>query len=202
MTDHNVSDHHLTLDDVAEPRAYEREREAYRSGVIAMKKRRRVGIGPVMTLVFENRETMRFQVQEMARAERLMTDAAIQHELDTYNALIPARGELSATVFLELTDEWQMREWLPRLVGIETALELRLADGIAVANLVDAGHAAQLTRPETTAAVHYIRWALTPAEVDAFAAGGARIASTHHAYPHDTVVSDEVHAELLADLRG
>ena len=84
-----------------------------------LKQRRRVGVGPHVTLVFENRDTMRFQVQEMARVERIFTDQGIQEELDVYNPLIPEPGQLCATLFLELTTEEQMREWLPKLVGIE-----------------------------------------------------------------------------------
>ena len=81
----------LTLDDIADQRAYERERDEFRRQVIAAKKLRRVTIGPVVTLTFESRLTMRFQVQEMARAERMVTDEQIQHELDVYNRLLPAR---------------------------------------------------------------------------------------------------------------
>ena len=103
-------------------RAYERVREDYRAKIIARKRDRRVALGPVMTLVFECFDTVRFQVQEMARAEKIITDEAIQVELDIYNRLLPAPGELSATVFIELTSDEALREWLPRLVGIERRL--------------------------------------------------------------------------------
>ena len=69
-----------------------------------MKKRRRIALGDLLTIVFENTDTMRFQVQEMARAERMLTDDAIAHEVETYNELIPDAGELSGTLFIELTD--------------------------------------------------------------------------------------------------
>ena len=72
---------------------------------------------------------MRFQVQEMARAERMTTDEQIQHELDVYNRLLPGPGELSATLFLELTTEEELRTWLPRLVGIERSVVLEIGDG-------------------------------------------------------------------------
>ena len=88
----------LTLEDITDLRAYERERDGFRRAVIAEKKARPVLIGPVVTLTFESRTTVRFQVQEMARAERLTTDAQVQHELDVYNRLLPAPGELSATL--------------------------------------------------------------------------------------------------------
>ena len=71
--------------------------------------------------MFENTDTMRFQVQEMARAERMLSDDAIDHEIATYNALIPEPGELSATLFIELSPTRQLREWLPKLVGIQHA---------------------------------------------------------------------------------
>ena len=116
----------LTLEDIADQRAYERERDEFRSNVIAAKKLRRVSVGPVVTLVFESRLTIRFQVQEMARAEKMVTDEQIQHELDVYNRLLPTPGELSATLFIELTSEEELRTWLPRLVGIESACQIRI----------------------------------------------------------------------------
>ena len=82
----------LTLDDIAEPRAYERQRAALRDDVIAAKRVRRLALGPVVALVFENALTVRFQVQEMARAERMLTDAQIQAELDTTTPSSPSRG--------------------------------------------------------------------------------------------------------------
>ena len=113
----------LTLGDIADARAYERERDAFRQRVIELKRRRRVHVGTLVTFVFENRDTIRFQIQEMARAEKILSDEAIQHEIDTYNALIPDPGQLSATVFLELRSKMELLEWLPKLVGIERSVE-------------------------------------------------------------------------------
>jgi hypothetical protein len=192
----------LTLDDIADARAYERVREAFRASIIELKKKRRVHVGPVATLLFENRDTIRFQVQEMVRAERILTDEGVQHELDTYNPLIPEPGHLSATLFLELTDEWQLREWLPRLVGIERHVVLRLSGGGEVRCTVEEAHEAMLTREEVTASVHYVRFELTPSEVEAFAAGPVKVAFDHFQYEHEATLSDDGHAELLRDLRG
>src|SRR3982751_1121738 len=114
----------LTLDDIVDLRAYERERDEFRQHIIDLKKRRRVGVGPIVTLVFENRDTIRFQIQEMARAERMLRDDQIQTELDVYNPLIPEAGELSATLFVELTSKDELMQWLPKLVGIERSVEL------------------------------------------------------------------------------
>ena len=112
----------LTLGDIADVRAYERERDAFRQRVIELKRRRRVHVGTLVTFVFENRDTIRFQIQEMARVEKLATDAEIQGELDIYNPMIPERGQLCATMFIELTSDAQVHEWLPKLAGIERSV--------------------------------------------------------------------------------
>jgi hypothetical protein len=191
----------LTLDDIADARAYERERDEFRRRVIALKKKRRIAVGPFVTLVFENRDTIRFQIQEMARVEKLYSDEAILHELDTYNPLIPDPGALSATLFVELTSKDDLMEWLPKLVGIETAVELRLgATGDVVRDEVDEEHAEQLTREDVTASVHYVRFRLTPAQVDAFSSGPVELAIVHPNYEHVTALSDDTRAELAGDL--
>jgi hypothetical protein len=190
----------LSLDDISDLRAYERERLEFRRTVIALKKRRRVGLGPVITLVFENSRTVRFQIQEMARIEKLISDEAIETELRIYNPLIPEPGQVCATLFVELTKDDAMREWLPKLVGIESAVGLRLSGGEVVPAVVDEDHAKQLTRDEITASVHYVRWELTPAQVEAFASGPVTLVSSHAAYPAETTLSEAAHAELLADL--
>lgn len=195
----------LTLADIADLRAYEREREEFRARIIALKKVRRVGVGPVLTLVFENRDTIRFQVQEMARAERMLTDEQIQTELDIYNPLIPEPGRLAATLFVELTSKDEMVEWLPKLVGIERAIEIRIGEGATaqvVPCVVDPQHDAQLTREEITASVHYVHFALTTAQIEAFAQQRVTLAATHPAYAHATPLADDTRKSLLHDLRG
>jgi hypothetical protein len=192
----------LTLADVLDLRAYERVREEYRARVIARKRLRRVALGPIMTLVFESVDTVRFQIQEMARVEKILTDEAIQVELDIYNRLLPQVGELSATLFIELTSEASLREWLPKLVGIERALGVVLGDDV-VPSVPEETHAAALVRDTITPAVHYLRFAFTPAQVEAFAAlDDVALVARHPAYEERTVLSDPVRAELLGDLRG
>jgi Protein of unknown function (DUF3501) len=194
--------HPLTLADVLDLRAYERVREDYRARIIARKRERRVALGPLMTLVFESVDTVRFQVQEMARAERIISDEAMQVELDIYNRLLPAPGELSATVFIELTSDEALREWLPRLVGIECRLGISI-DGDVVPSEPEAAHAASLTRETVTPAVHYVRFSFTEAQVAAFGAATAvALVATHPAYEARTELSAEVRRELLGDLLG
>jgi hypothetical protein len=193
----------LTLDDVLDLREYERVREAYRGQVMARKRRRRVSLGPIMTLVFECVDTVRFQVQEMARVEKILSDAAIQVELDIYNRLLPEVGELSATLFIELTSDGSMREWLPRLVGIERALGVSIG-GDLVPSVPEAEHAAALVRDTVTPAVHYLRFGFTPAQVAAFAdpAEAVALVAVHPDYEARTELPQEIRQELLDDLRG
>ena len=194
----------LTLADVLDRRAYERVRDDYRAAVITRKKRRRVGLGPIMTLVFECVDTVRFQVQEMARVEKILTDEAIQTELDIYNRLLPAVGELSVTLFIELTSDGAMRDWLPRLVGIEGALGIEVGGPEPIARSVpEAEHAAALVRETITPAVHYLRFGFTPAQVEDFAsAAEVALVADHPEYQARTVLAADVREELLGDLRG
>ena len=192
----------LTIDDITDLRAYERERDALRRSVIALKGRRRVGLGDIVTLLFENAETIRFQIQEMARVEKLISDEAIETELRVYNPLVPEPGQLCATLFVELTSKDALVEWLPRLVGIERSVVLRLADGELIRCVVDEDHDKQLTRDEVTASVHYVRWELTADQVERFAVGPVTLQADHPAYARAVELSAETHAELLGDLRN
>jgi hypothetical protein len=198
----------LTLHDIADQRAYERQREDFRARIIELKKQRRIQVGPVVTLVFESRDTVRFQVQEMARAERMLTDDQIQQELDVYNPLIPGPGRLSATLFIELRNDGELREWLPRLVGIEAAVSLVLGPSgpagypLIVPSVVDPAHQAQLTRPDVTAAVHYVSFALTSDQISALSTGPVQLAIDLPGYSETVALSDENRAVLLEDLTG
>lgn len=191
----------LTLDDIADARAYERERADFKSRIIAMKARRRLALGTIVTVVFENRDTIRHQIQEMARVEKLYTDESIQQEIDIYNPMIPEPGQLCATVFIELTSDQQMHEWLPRLVGIERSLVIRLGDDTAVRSVAEAQHESQLTRDEITAAVHYVQFEFSPADIDTLARLGGALVSEHPAYLEEVILSDANVEELLSDLR-
>ena len=156
-----------------------------------------------MTFVFENRETIRFQIQEMARVEKIISDDGIEAELRAYNPLIPEAGHLSTTMFIELTTDVQLREWLPKLVGIERRVEIRVGpDAEAIVCTPDPEHDKQLTREEITASVHYVGFAFTSAQVEAFAAGPVALAVTHPEYEHVLELTPATCAELLGDLRG
>ena len=176
MSEHPVRP--LGLDDITDLRAYERVRDDYRRRVIELKRRRRVGLGPVVSLVFENQE------------------------LEVYNRLLPGDGELSATMFIELTSDDQLREWLPRLVGIERAVGIELGSGEVAMSTPEVSHAEALTRDDVTPAVHYVRFALSPGQIEALEAGPAALVARHPAYEVRTPLEDATRAELAGDLRG
>jgi hypothetical protein len=185
----------LTPSDIKDHREYERERDDFRAEVIALKKRRRMKLGHLMSLVFENEVTMRFQVQEMARAERMLRDEQIATELDTYNQLIPDAGDLSATLFIEIDDDAALHEWLPRLVGIEDHVAVAVGADIVRAHTDDPE---RLTRDDTTSTVHYLKFTFTPEQQRGFADGPVRLVVDHPQYEVDVTLTDE-QRESLAD---
>ena len=191
--------HKLTLDDIKDLREYERERDEFRRHIVEMKKRRRVQLGDLLTTTFENTDTMRFQVQEMARIERMLTDERIRNELDTYNQLIPGPNELSGTLFVEIDNKARLYEWLPKLVGVQRAVSIWLHDGSSMPSTPEDEE--RLTREETTTTVHYLKFRFTPEQVDAFAAGPVRIVVDHPNYNAVVELTEEQRSELVEDLR-
>jgi hypothetical protein len=187
----------LTVDDIVDQRAYERERPEFRAHIIETKKRRRIALGDLMTIVFENTDTMRFQVQEMARAERMLRDEQIEHEVATYNELIPEPGELSATLFIEITDNDALRRWLPKLVGIQRHVAVEVGGQRVPAVEVDEE---RLTREdEITSTVHYLRFRCTAEQQAGFAAGPVRIVVDHPEYRAEAELTSDQRIELAAD---
>jgi hypothetical protein len=190
----------LTVDDIVDHRAYERERDEFRAGIIAMKKRRRIALGDLVTVVFENTDTMRFQVQEMARAERMLTDEAIAHEVETYNELIPGPGELSATLFIELTSDALLREWLPKLIGLEFHVYFELGErGRGSRVQAVPRDEERLTREDITSTVHYLKFAFDSQQRAELVNGSARLVVDHPEYQVWVELTDAQRAELAGD---
>lgn len=190
----------LTQDDLLPPDEYERQREAYRQTIIDLKRRRRIGIGEKITMVFENRETLRFQIQEMIRVERILDPKKVQDELEVYNALLPGSGELSATLLIELTEAETMKHWLDLFMGLDHGQKLGLrAGGEIVYGEFEGGH----SHETKISAVHFVRFRPTPAMVTALADQAVRVAlSVRHAgYEADAEVPWMMRQEWLSDLR-
>lgn len=190
----------LTQDDLLPPDEYERQREAYRQTIIDLKRRRRIGIGEKITMVFENRETLRFQIQEMIRVERILDPKKVQDELEVYNVLLPGSGELSATLLIELTEAETMKHWLDLFMGLDHGQKLGLrAGGEIVYGEFEGGH----SHETKISAVHFVRFRPTPAMVTALADQAVRVAlSVRHAgYEADAEVPWTMRQEWLSDLR-
>ena len=188
----------LTAADLTNLHEYELERAAFRERVIALKSRRRVPLGPLMTLVFENRDTVRFQIQEMLRVERIVQPDKVQHELDTYNALLPGPGEIAATLFIEVTDPVRVQPVLDGFLGLEEPGHLVLRIGeTAYPALFDPGQ----SREDRISAVHYIRFQPGDEGRAALASGApAALEVTHGDYRHRQDLGPRTVEELLEDL--
>ncbi len=169
--------------------------------MIDLKRRRRVAVGDRVTLLFENRETLRFQVQEMLRVERIRAGDAVQAELDVYNELMPGPGELSATLFIEITDTARIKPELDRLVGLDAHVSLVLDEG-ADERAARATFDPRQRDDERISAVQYVRFPLDLGLQAALAdpAVRARLRIDHPAYRCETELSPPLRAQLLADL--
>jgi hypothetical protein len=190
----------IRLDDVKNLYEYEKVRDAFRRDVIALKARRRVAVGDRLSLLFENRRTVLFQIQEMVRAERIVADERVQEEIDVYNELIPAPGELAATLMIEIEDRDRIKPELDRFMGIDSGQRVWLQIGrdFAVPGQFEAGH----SKDDKLAAVHFVRFALPPGARRAFAREPVAVVVDHPGYRARAELAEEVRAALLEDLDG
>lgn len=189
----------MTLDDVIPYADYERQREEFRSRIIALKQRRRISVGPLLALTFENRDTLRFQIQEMIRVERIFDPAKVQDELDVYNALLPSHEELSATLLIEITDEAKMKQWLGQFMRLDHGEKVAIAaGGERVFGEFEGGH----SHDTKISAVHFVRFRPTTAMKTAFADLRRRVTITvnHGRYHEEVPVPGSMREEWLSDL--
>ena len=189
----------LTADDVIPYADYERQRDVFRSQIIALKQRRRISVGPLVTLVFENRETMRFQIQEMIRVERIFNPAKVQEELNVYNALLPSKDELSATLLIEITEEAKMKHWLDSFMGLDHGQTVAIVTASEqVFGEFEGGH----SHDTKISAVHFVRFRPTSSMTSAFAdlRQPVRLTVHHGEYHAEVPVPGSMREEWLADL--
>jgi hypothetical protein len=179
--------------------AYARERHAFRARVLEHKKHRSVHLGEHVTLLFEDELTIRYQIQEMLRIERIFEEAGIRHELAAYNPLVPDGGNLKATMLIEYSDPAERQRALARLRGIEDRVWLQVADGARVHAIADED--LDRENADKTSAVHFLRFELDPGMREALR-GGATLAFgiDHPQYQAMVDVAPAVRAALAADL--
>jgi hypothetical protein len=191
----------ITLSDVKNLHEYELIRDDWRKDVIAAKARRRVFLGDRLSLVFENRLTVLHQIQEMCRVERIAKPEAVQREIDVYNDLLPDRGELAATLLVEITDQSRVKEDLDKLVGLTDGQHLWLeVSGRKVFGRFLGGQ----SREDRIAAVQYVRFPVGSDEATRAALeSGPLPVVLHLAHPHDrasALLSPQTRRELARDL--
>ena len=188
----------VVLDEIQGLERYERVRPDFRQRIIDLKKHRRVAVGDRVTFVFENHDTMLFQIQEMLRAEHIVDVDKVRDEIEVYNALIPDAGELSATMLIEITESDNIRDELVRLIGIDEAVRLAIGERFSVRGEFEAGH----SKEDKLSAVQYVRFVFDPAARAAFVAGQepVRLIIEHPNYRHAAVIADAVRASLADDL--
>jgi hypothetical protein len=193
----------LTRDEIIPLAAYAGVRDVYRRAVISHKVARRLAVGPSVTLVFEDRETLRFQVQEMLFVERIDEPERVQHELDVYNELMPGVREISATLFVEITEPGRVRAELDRLIGIDEHVALVLGAG-ADQRALRARFDAKQLEEDRISAVQYIRFALDDDAVAAITDPGcyAAVRISHPNYGHEAALPGAVRESLAAGLRA
>lgn len=190
----------ITLSNILNIAEYEKQRPEYRRRVIEAKKHRRISVGPIMTFIFENRDTVLFQIQEMVRTERLVQDKDIQHEIDTYSRLLPTRNELSATLMIEITDKDNIRPTLDSLVGLtEKSVYLVIGE-----KEIEATFDEEQSEEGRISAVQYIRWKLDDQSVERLRFGQADVGIMirHPNYHHFTRLANEQREAIAKDLNG
>jgi hypothetical protein len=178
---------------------YHKRRSDFRAQVLAHKRNRQAAIGPNVTLYFEDRLTMQYQVQEMLRAERIFESDAIAEELAAYNPLIPDGGNLKATMMLEYPDAAERRTALQRLAGIEHAVYLEIPRLARVFAFADED--LPRSNDEKTSAVHFLRFELDSPLRAALKSGTTLLLGVDHAdYRHEITAPKTVCEALAADL--
>ena len=192
--------HKLERKDLMSLEEYAQKRPAFREEIIAHKRARTLHIGPHLTLLFEDRLTMQYQVQEMLRAERIFEPAGIQEELDAYNPLIPDGRNWKATMLVEYADEDERRAALARLIGIERQVWAQVRGHGRVIPIADEDM--ERETEEKTSAVHFLRFELDAAMVKALKEGAVLDAGVDHPnYSYEVKpVPDALRKSLLADL--
>lgn len=186
----------LTMTDIMPNDQYETQREAFRRHIIRTKRVRRVAVGPRVTIVLENRDTMRFQIQEMLRIEKIVAPEKIQEEIEIYNDLLPSGHAIGATLLIELSQDDDMPTILKSISGLEYTVFLTFGE-----RTIQAQAEAGRSTDETTSSVHYLRFTFAPDDHRRLAdAPTVNLGIAHPNYPHTTLLEPATVAALIQDI--
>jgi hypothetical protein len=190
----------ITRDSLMTLEAYSKWRKAHKADVIAHRKLRSVHLGEHITLQFESEMTVRYQVQEMLRIEKIFEEEGIDSEIEAYAPLMPDGANWKATMLLEYPDVNERRRELGRLIGVEDRMFVEVEGHSRVYAIADED--LDRENDEKTSAVHFVRFEFSPAQVQAIQAGAAvKVGCDHTNYPAHTTIAPETLASLAGDLR-
>ena len=190
----------ITRDSLMTLEAYSKYRKAHKGDVIAHRKLRSVPLGEHVTLQFESEMTIRYQIQEMLRIEKIFDEDGIQSEIDAYAALVPDGGNWKATMLIEYPDPHERKRELARLIGVEDRMFVEVEGHARIYAIADEDMDRE--NDEKTSAVHFVRFEFTPAMRAAMRAGAAvKLGCDHRNYPAHTMIPPDTLASLAGDLR-
>jgi len=190
----------ITRDSLMTLEAYSKYRKAHKADVIAHRKLRSAPLGEHVTLQFESEMTIRYQIQEMLRIEKIFEEEGIDQEIEAYAPLMPDGSNWKATMMIEYPDENERRRELARLIGVEDRMFVEVEGHQRVYAIADED--LERENDEKTSAVHFVRFEFTPEMVAAIKAGaGVKLGCDHRNYPAHVAIAPETLASLAGDLR-
>ena len=192
--------HKLVINDLMNIIEYEKVRNEYREELMLYKKNRRISLGPNITITFENRRTMTFQIQEIMRAERLVHNENIQEEIDIYNSLLPQKNSLSATLFIEVTEERKIKPILNQFIGLTEGDTLFLEIG---GKKIFAEFEAGREESDKISSVHYVQFSIKQELIPFFKNDeDIKLKIDYNEYSHSQLLSNNFKLSLFNDLAG
>ena len=192
--------HKLVINDLMNIIEYEKVRNKYREELMIYKKNRRISLGPNITITFENRRTMTFQIQEIMRAERLVHDENIQEEIDVYNSLLPQKNSLSATLFIEVTEKRKIKPILNQFIGLTEGDTLFLEIG---GKKIFAEFEAGREESDKISSVHYVQFSIKQELIPFFKNDeDIKLKIDYKEYSHSQLLSNNFKLSLFNDLAG
>ena len=191
---------HITPDNLMTLEAYSKFRKAHKAEVIAHRKLRSVLLGEHLNLQFESETTIRYQIQEMLRIEKIFEEEGIQQEIEAYAPLVPDGGNWKATMMIEYPDVNERKRELARLIGVEDRMFVEVEGQARVYAIADED--LDRENDEKTSAVHFVRFELTPTMCAAVKAGAnVKLGCDHTHYPAHVTIAPETLASLAGDLK-
>ncbi len=190
----------ITPDSLMTLEAYSKYRKQHQQDIIALRRLRSVALGEHVTLQFESEQTIRYQIQEMLRIEKIFEEEGIQSEIDAYAPLVPDGANWKATMLIEYPDVNERKRELARLIGIEDRMFVEVEGGERVYAIADED--LDRENEEKTSAVHFVRFELSAEAISRIKAGAAvKLGCDHTHYPAHVAIAPETLASLVSDLR-